>query len=241
MSENETYASFWDHVQELRGVLIRILACIAIGSLVSFSFYEAIIRFLTSPLAKNSFPHLAPTQLVLLGPLEGMMIALKTSVWVGIVATSPVWLYQIFRFISPALRDNERTIIILFFLASFLFIFLGSLFAFLVTIPIANTFLTSFNGGIGVNMWSLAQYLDYTLFLLLANGLAFELGVLGIFAVHLRVVSVERLKESRRIAILLAFILGALLTPPDVFSQVMLAIPLILLYEGLILYAYWLD
>ena len=83
----------------------------------------------------------------------------------------------------------------------------------------------------------LTHYLDYTIFLLLANGLAFELCVLGLFAVHLGLVTAEGLLAKRRVAIVGAFILGALLTPPDVLTQIMLAIPLIVLYEGIILYA----
>jgi sec-independent protein translocase protein TatC len=183
----------------------------------------------------KKIPQSAP--LVILGPLEGILIALKTSLWVGAVATSPFWLFVLLQFIVPALYSHEKSLIWPFLCLSFLFIGAGFLFAFLVTIPIANQYLASFNTMIGTNLWSLTHYLDYTLFLLLANGLAFELSVVGIFAVHLGLVSSEMLSKKRRIAYVLAFVIGALLTPPDVVSQVMLAIPLIVLYEVILIYA----
>jgi sec-independent protein translocase protein TatC len=122
-------------------------------------------------------------------------------------------------------------------ITSLVFISLGCLFAYTITLPIANQYLQSFNATIGMNLWSLGNYLDYTLFLLMANGIAFEFGALGIFAVHLQYLSAETLIQNRRFAILGAFILAALLTPPDILTQFMLAIPLISLYEALILYA----
>lgn len=177
------------------------------------------------------------TQLVILGPLEGILIALKTSLWVGLVATSPFWLFVLLKFITPALYKHERRLIIPFLFISLVFMVIGGLFAFHVTIPFANDYLSSFNGVIGINLWSLEHYLDYTFFLLFANSLAFEFCVIGIFAVHLGLISKETLSSHRRLAIVLAFIIGALLTPPDVFTQFMLAIPLIILYETVILYA----
>ncbi len=177
------------------------------------------------------------TQLVVLGPLEGMLIAFKTSLWVGALVTSPLCLLILFQFISPGLHAHERRLVIPFIMTSLTLMLMGALFAFNITIPLANQYLSSFNQAIGINLWSLEHYLDYTFFLLFASSLAFELGVIGIFAVHLGIVSAEKLRSNRRIAILMAFVIGALLTPPDVFTQMMLAIPMILLYEIVILYA----
>ena len=175
--------------------------------------------------------------LIVLGPLEGILIALKTSFWAGSILTSPLWLLACMQFIAPALRTNEKRYILPFLITSLAFIIIGCSFAFLITIPLANNYLATFNQAIGTNFWSLSHYLDYTVFLLLANGLSFELCAIGIFAVQLGLISEEALSAKRRVAIVCAFILGALLTPPDILTQVMLAIPLILLYEGIILYA----
>lgn len=177
--------------------------------------------------------------LVLLGPLEGMLVAMKVSLWAGIVVSSPLWLWFLMQFIVPGLRSNERKLALSFLTTSAILIVMGGLFAFFITIPIANTYLSGFNQHIGTNFWSLEKYLDYTLFLILANGAAFELATIGIFAVHLEFLSSEILVEKRRIAILSAFVIATILTPPDVFTQLLLAFPLMGLYEGLILYARW--
>jgi len=298
MNDEETYAPFWDHIEDLRRTLLRVFIIIAAGVFLSFIFYAQILTVLTRPfqsivknntafheekletrrivnasseeqefkLPENALPPIdispgtqqidsttyripsngyvtfnknvpASSSLVILGPLEGMMIALKTSLWLGGIATSPLWLWEILQFITPALHTHERRLVWPFLGMSVLFIAIGCLFAFSITIPIANKYLASFNTMIGTNLWSLTHYLDYTLFLLLANGLAFELCVVGIFAVHLGLLTSESLSNKRRIAYVTAFIISALLTPPDVVTQVMMAVPLICLYEVLILYS----
>lgn len=175
--------------------------------------------------------------LTVLGPLEGMFAALKASVWIGAAATSPIWIFILFQFIFPALRQEEKRLIWPFIISSFACMAAGCTFALTVAIPFANAYLKAFNEAIGANIWTLTNYLDYTLFLILANSLAFELCAIGIFAVRLGMVTAEGLAAKRRLAIVIAFIIGALLTPPDVVTQIMLAIPLIVLYEAVIIYA----
>lgn len=176
-------------------------------------------------------------KLLILGPLEGMMTAFKISFWVGLVATSPIWCFYLIQFILPALKSQEKALIIPFVMMSLLFLSGGFFFAYQITIPLANGYLEAFNSGIGTNLWSLAQYLDYTVVLLLGHGLAFEFCLILLFLVHLRVITAEQMIRWRRHMIVAAFIVGAILTPPDIFSQVMLAVPLILFYEVAILYA----
>lgn len=188
-------------------------------------------EFVFSKTIENS-PHL-----VVLGPLEGVFIAMKVSIWVGVLGTAPIWIFILLQFIIPGLRRQEKALLIPFLFSSMVGIASGIAFAFFVTIPISNQYLSVFNQQIGTNLWSLQYYLDYTLFLLLANGFAFELGVVGVFLVYMGVVSAESLVAKRRFAIVGAFIIGALLTPPDILTQFMLAIPLILLYEFLIIFA----
>jgi sec-independent protein translocase protein TatC len=179
----------------------------------------------------------SPAQLAIFSPLEGMLASLKVSFWVGLVGTSPIWLYFILQFILPALHSQEKSLVAPFLLLSGLFLTAGGLFAYFVTIPLANIYLQSFNNAIGMNLWGLSSYLDYTLILILANALACEISVLLLFAVHYGFVSAEVLISKRKHMIVAAFILGALLTPPDILTQFMLAIPLIALYELAIIYA----
>jgi len=175
--------------------------------------------------------------LVILGPLEGMMISFKVSFWVGIVLTSPIWIYFILNFIAPGLRKKERKLVLPFLLLSICFLSAGFALAYFLTIPLANQYLLSFNNAIGTNLWSLSNYLDYTLILILANGLAFELALILLLLVHFEFISAQTMADKRRHMIVIAFIVGAILTPPDVLTQFLLAIPLILLYELTILYA----
>lgn len=290
---DDSQASFWDHLEELRSTLLCILCTLAIGLVLSFLFCAPLINILLSPLDQsaenlqlyevklqqivntsshtqlytlpsdqtvikssdgvqeispstlslppNSSIELSKTQksqsLALLSPLEGMKTTLTICFWLSLVGTSPFWLYFVMQFIAPAIDQEHRRLLLPFFGLSLLFLATGFLFAQMVTLPLANKFLYTFNEGIGTNFWSYALYIDYTLLLLLANGLAFELMLLLFFFVHIGLLTALFMRSHRRAVILLAFILGAILTPPDVFTQVLLALPLIGLYELAIIYA----
>lgn len=177
------------------------------------------------------------SQLVLLSPLEGMLISFKVSLWVGLLGTSPFWIFALLKFISPGLRKRERDLLYPFLGLSALFIGSGLLLAYFVTIPLANQYLQAFNIEVGTNLWSLSSYINFSLFLLFANALALEMGLILFFLVHCGAFSADWMSRQRRYMIVLAFILGAILTPPDVLTQFLLAIPLIALYELAIVYA----
>ncbi len=179
--------------------------------------------------------------LLILGPIEAMVTTLKVCFFVGLIASSPFWLYLILHFIAPAIDLKFYKLIVPFLISSLFFMGLGGFFAYFVTLPLANQYLTLFNEEIGLNLWSLSNYMDYTVILLIGNALSFEMAVIAIFLVHYGILSEIQLKEGRRYFIVAAFILSAILTPPDVFTQVMLAIPLIILYEFIILYAKFLN
>src|SRR5262249_2471503 len=137
-------------------------------------------------------------QLVLLSPLEGFTTMLKVCFWGGLLLTSPAWLYFLIRFIKPGLREAERSLLIPFVISSLVFISLGFLAAYWVTIPLANAYLGNFNADIGLNFWTLSHYIDYTIFLMLANGVAFELGVVMFFLVHLGIFTPAYMVYMRR-------------------------------------------
>lgn len=295
MNEN-SLGSFWEHLEELRLVLVNIAWVIIIGVSISFIFHDSIASFLQKPLnfsseevqtveisrkrtynssdqnliwqlpfgaEKKSIFKAAlkdpnhqiymiypdgyidwetPQQsLVLLSPMEGLSTAFKLSLWMGILVTSPLWLYIFFKFIAPALHRAEKLLVFPFFLLSFLFIMLGLTFAYFITLPIANQYLFNFNNQLGINRWSLALYMDYTILLLLSNALAFEIFAIILLLVHYRLLKASQMKSKRRHVIVAAFILGAILTPPDIISQLLLALPLILMYEMTIIYSYFRD
>lgn len=175
-------------------------------------------------------------QLVILSPLEGMTTMLKLCFWTSLVVTSPIWLYFIFIFISPALGKQSRKLIIPFTLLLLIFGSCGFLFAYLLTIPIANVFLSAFNSEIGLNFWSLAHYVDYSILLLLSHAFIFELAALLLILVHYGIISYEALRTKRRHACLISFIIAAILTPPDIFTQIALGIPMVIMYELIMIY-----
>jgi sec-independent protein translocase protein TatC len=233
MKDNEEYPTVWEHVGELRQIFIKCAAAVLIGVFCCFLFHREILGILTSQIANV----LDSNQLVILGPLDGISSALKISGWAGLVLSSPVWLFFVFKFIQPALNPTERKLILPFFGLSFVFMSLGACLGFFIIIPIANNYLEAFNSEIGTNLWSLSQYLQFTLFLLLANALSFELSVIFFILVHYELISSNTMVAKRRHVVVLAFILGALLTPPDILTQLALAIPFIGLYETAILYS----
>lgn len=171
------------------------------------------------------------------GPLEGMIATLKVSLWSAIALTSPIWLYLLLTFIAPALKKESFCSLRLFWLFSVLLFFLGVFFAYTISIPWANSILQNFNRELGENIWGFSHYLDYTLVLLFATGTAFEGAAILLFLVHLGKFTANQLKQKRRHATVAIFIISAILTPPDVLTQFMLAIPLMILYECVILYA----
>ena len=178
-----------------------------------------------------------PIKLAIFSPTEGLMTILKVCLWIGMVGSSPIWLYWIYLFVAPALHQNERSFFIPFSLFSIAFSTLGLAFSYTFTIPMANLYLNTFNAEIGLNLWGLSHYLNYTLILLLANALAFEMSVILLFLVHFGKITHKGMIKYRPVAIVSIFTLSAILTPPDVFTQIMLGIPLIGFYEFGILYA----
>lgn len=175
--------------------------------------------------------------LIVLSPTEGFVSSLKISFWFGLLATSPLWIFFIFQFIAPALLKQEKSLVMPFLILSLFFITLGVVFAYKLTIPLANHYLFSFNASLGLNSWSLSNYIDYSLMLLLSHGLAFELFAVLIIFIHYGWLRASTLVKRRKHFIVVAFIIGAILTPPDIFSQLLMAVPMIVLFELTIVFA----
>ncbi|EFB42016.1 MULTISPECIES: twin-arginine translocase subunit TatC [Parachlamydia] len=181
------------------------------------------------------------SKLILTSPLEGISTVVKLSFWFGLAGSSPLWIWSILRFISPALSINKQRLLLKAFFLTIALFGLGVYVAYRLTIPLANAYFMHFNRELGINLWSLSSYLEYTIILMLGNGLAFEGGAILLLLVQGGVISQNTMRKYRRHAIVGIFLLSAILTPPDVLSQILLAVPLICFYELAILYANWLD
>ena len=176
-------------------------------------------------------------KLLFLSPLEGFELVFRFSFWLAVALSSPFCLWVVFQFVRPGLYPNERKMIFPFIFLSYGFMGMGIAFAKMCLIPLARTFLAQFNESLGTNAWTFSAYFDFTFFLVISSALLFELGAILFWLVYRGTLTEEHLIQSRKGVVLGAFILGALATPPDIPSQLMMAALLLGLYEGIILFA----
>ncbi len=217
-----------EHLRELRSRLIKSILAFFIGTGIAFYFANYIFEVLKEPV-KRSYPKV---ELITLSPTEPLFILLKISVVFGFILSSPFILYQLWRFVEPALYPNEKRLIIPITLVSIVLFLLGSAFSYFIVLPMALKFLL----GIGLSQLqatpflSVNLYISFLLKMIVGFGIAFELPVIIFLLQRAGVVSEEQLKSFRKYFIVIAFVVGALIAP-DVTTQVLMAIPLILLYE----------
>jgi sec-independent protein translocase protein TatC len=217
------------HLEELKGRVIRILIVVGTGFGVCYLFKDWSFRVITKPLV-DALP--AQSAMIFTGLPEAFFIHMKIAFFASLLLTAPYTLFEIWRFISPGLYKVERRLVFPFvFFSSILFLG-GVLFGYFVALPPAFSFFVSFSTDFLKPMISFREYLDLTLKFLLAFGLCFEMPVFMFFLAKIGVVNAKMLSKQRRYAILIIFIAAAILTPsPDVFSQILMAIPLMVLYE----------
>jgi sec-independent protein translocase protein TatC len=225
---DEDKQPFTQHLEELRKRLITSFIAVGIGFVVCFAFKKKLFYVLMAPLQKamKSGDTLIYTHLP-----EAFFTYLKTAFISGIILASPVLLYQFWMFIAPGLYDREKKLLIPILFLSTLFFTGGALFGYFVVFPWGFKFFLSFATDTIRPMPSMKEYLGFSAKLLLGFGIVFELPLVITFLARLGIVSVQFLKTNRKYAILFIFIGAAILTPPDVVTQVLMALPLILLYE----------
>jgi sec-independent protein translocase protein TatC len=219
---------FTAHLEELRSRLIKCFIAVAVGFLISYAFKERIFDILTEPLMQSLKPgdHLIFTNLP-----EAFFTLLKAALISGIMLASPVLLYQFWMFVAPGLYDREKRLVLpIMFLSTFFFVG-GALFGYFIVFPFGFDFFLSFASETIRPMPSMKEYLGFSAKLLLAFGIVFEMPLVITFLARLGIVSISFLKKNRKYAILLFFIVAAILTPPDVISQILMALPMMLLYE----------
>ncbi|WP_457639715.1 twin-arginine translocase subunit TatC [Persephonella sp.] len=225
----EYEAPITEHLSELRTRLIRSLIAVAVGMVVVFTQVDFFFDIFKEPLNK-AFPEL---KLVALTPTESFFTAFKIAFLVGFVVASPFVFYQVWKFIEPALYEEEKKLVVPFVFFTTLFFVSGSLFAFFGVLPLAIKFLITFGyTQLDVEaMISVSSYISFVIRLILAFGITFELPVILSLLARLGIVTPEALVKFRPFFVVSAFALAAFLTPPDVISQVFLAMPLIVFYE----------
>ena len=235
-----------EHLGDFRKRIIISLAALFVTFLLCFYYSEDIFRFAMFPLKynlnfsiRNIHINFVPqdklhdTKLVFLAPAEAFWMNIKIAFVAGFILALPVIFHQLWKFISPGLFQKEKKYVVPFiFLATGLFL-AGASFCFFIVLPFAMEFLLTYKvGDFLTPMLSVGNYIDFCLKFVLAFGAIFELPIAIIFLTRMGIVTPKTLAKNRKYAILLAFVVAAILTPtPDAFNQTLMAIPIIILYE----------
>jgi len=226
---NEEYKiPFTAHLEELRTRLITCSIAIGAGFAVAYFFKEKIFQILTRPLMRIMQ---SGDKLIFTGLPEAFFTYLKVALLAGIILAAPVLLYQFWLFVAPGLYQKERKLLIPIVFLSTLFFVGGAFFGYFIVFPFGFKFFLGFASESIRPMPSMKEYLTFASKLLLAFGVVFELPIVITFLARLGIVSVEFLKKNRKYAMLIFFAGAAILTPPDVITQLMMAFPLMVLYE----------
>ncbi len=229
--------SLVEHLAELRRRLIISVAAIAAGAVLAYAFIDPIFTLFSQPLMDVLPPD---TTLIFTSYPEAFFTYLKLAITVGIFLASPLVLYEIWAFVAPGLYPHEKRLALPFVFASTLCFVGGGVFGYFVVFPAAFNFLAHFTGDSFVLLPSVSEYFTLTVRLLLGFGLAFELPVLMVFLGLLGFIDAAMLRKNRKYAILIIFIIAAIFTPtPDVLNQILLAGPLLLLYEVSIFFVWF--
>ncbi|MGV8073970.1 MAG: twin-arginine translocase subunit TatC [Syntrophobacteraceae bacterium] len=222
---------FTQHLEELRNRLIICFIAVGVGFLISYVFKERLFEVLMKPWIE-ALPKGHDTKLIYTAPHEAFFTYMKVSFIAGVGLAIPVILYEIWCFIAPGLYANEKRYIFPIVICSSVFFLGGAAFGYFFVFPIGFQFFASFASDLITPMVSTNEFLKFSIRMLLGFGLVFELPIFALFLGKVGLISADFLRRKRRIAIIVIFIVAAALTPgPDVFSQLMMAGPLLLLYE----------
>ncbi len=224
----ENKMPFTAHLEELRRRLIYMAIAITVGFIICYSFSEQLFGVLMSPLVKR-LP--AGSKLIYTNLPEAFFTYMKIGLLGGVLLACPVIFYQLWKFVAPGLYSDEKKYVIPFVVASSLLFMGGALFGYLIVFPFGFAFFLSYSTDQIQAMPSLKQYFSFSVKLLFAFGIVFEMPVVTFFLARMGVVTAEKMRKVRKYAIVLIFIVAAIFTPPDAMTQLMMAVPLLILYE----------
>ena len=214
--------SLIDHLGELRGRIIVALVAMIIGTVVSYYYVDDIIQILIAPAGKLYYTK----------PTEAFFTYMKISIISGLIVSSPVWFYQIWAFIIPALSKGEKKVTFLIVPSAISLFIIGVLFSYYLVLPTAIEFFIGFGTDGLQPLFSIGQYIDFVVGFIIPFGITFELPLIIVALGALGILSSQRVMSFRKMFILLAFIVGGAISPtPDMLSQTMIAGPMVLLYE----------
>ena len=220
--------SFLDHLEELRWRILKSIIALVVASGVGLAFSGRLLEVLVLPLRRLE----EPPKLIFLKPVGMFVVRMEAALLAGALLASPFILYQMWRFVAPGLLEHERRAFPLAVGAASLCFLGGVSMAYWVVLPIALRFLVGLGTEYVRAQFDIAHYVGFLLRLCLAFGVVFQLPVFSYFLTRLGVLTPKFLQRSRRYAVVAVVVLAALLTPPDVASQLLMAGPLLVLYEA---------
>ena len=233
MAVNEKEMSFLEHLEELRWRIIKSVIGIVFGSIIVGIFVDFIVNNILFAPAKNTNP---PLTIINLKPYGQFLLYMEVVLIGGVVLSVPNIIYQLWKFVEPALKSNEKkyvTSVVIFTSVCFL---AGIVFAYYTILPASLTFFAGFGSNIIENKIAANEYMSFVLSLTLASGLVFELPMVSFFLSKIGILKPAFMRKYRRHAIVIILLIAGIVTPgPDITSQILLSIPLLFLYEVSIL------
>ena len=215
------------HIADLRKRLTISTITVVIMFFACFTFYEPIFEWMMAPV-KHALP--AGTSMIAVEIQETFFTAMKVAFFGGFIISLPVIFWQLWLFLAPGLYDHEKKLVVPFVFFATLMFLLGASFAYYIVVPVGFDFLIAFGNSVVSVLPSIGKYVGFFTKLLIGFGIAFELPVITFFLAKIGLVNDQMLKDFFRYAVVLIFIVAAVLTPPDVISQVLMAAPLLILY-----------
>ncbi len=220
-------STFWEHIQELRSRIVKSLIGLAVGTAIAFWQWERLWSWIARPITSQ---HLQVT-FIATSPMETVMTSFKLSLIAGCILAFPWVIWQVWSFLAPGLHRKERSLFVGTFLGFVVMFLGGATFCYFTVLPAGLTFLSSYMQGTITQSWKQEDFASFVIQFLLAFGLIFQLPVVTFVLGRLGLLSAKGMWGFFRIAIVIIFIVAAILTPgPDPISQLMMAVPLCLLY-----------
>ena len=231
--------TFWDHLDELRSVIIRVLVVMVIAAVVAFCLKDEMFAIVLAPRSSDFITYrlmgVEPFNVSLMntGLTEQFLIHMKTAMYAGVLVASPYIIYMLFRFVSPALYDNERRYATLLCGSGYVMFILGTAINYFLIFPLTVKFLGTYQVSPDVvNMLTLQSYMDTLLMMSLVMGIVFELPVVSWILGRMGLVNAQMMQSMRRHAIVAILVVAAIITPTtDAFTLLVVALPIWLLYE----------
>ena len=215
------------HIADLRKRLTISTITVVVMFFACFTFYEPILEWMMAPV-KHALP--VGTSMIAVEIQETFFTAMKVAFFGGFIISLPVIFWQLWLFLAPGLYDHEKKLVVPFVFFATLMFLLGASFAYYIVVPIGFDFLIAFGNSVVSVLPSIGKYVGFFTKLMIGFGIAFELPVITFFLAKIGIVNDQMLKDFFRYAVVLIFIISAILTPPDVISQVLMAAPLLILY-----------